>query len=141
MTPLSPEDTEKYIAEGQSLHELLSHEEFELMMRCPPSILQTSDNFVDVLIKLINLRRKYSNVEPYFTRTPVLLYGSIYNNGDGSARVNWFLSKERAEHEQEVMNNRGGWSEECIETILSFDGSPQHSEAIVNEAEPMEEED
>lgn len=133
MTPLSPEDTEKYIEEGKPLQELLSHKEFMLIIKCPSSILQASDNFVDVLIKFINLRRKYSNVEPYEVVEKIVLYGSITSNGDGSASINFFINKRSAEKDQEIEQAKGGWGESCFKDIDSFIGSDEYHEALENE--------
>jgi hypothetical protein len=69
--------------------------------------------------------------------TPITLYGSIVNCGDGSASISWFLTEEEAEYDQE--NASEGWGETCIETVESYEGSYTHQEALRNSEEQAEE--
>lgn len=64
--------------------------------------------------------------------TPVIIYYSIQNGGDGSAYPTFFLTEEAATNDQDLMYE--GWSEDCSGTIETFVGSSTHLEAIENEA-------
>jgi len=59
------------------------------------------------------------------------LWYCISNNGDGSASVLWFLTKERAEkYDNEQMESGDGFAEDSVGYAETFIGSDIHKEAI-----------
>lgn len=69
----------------------------------------------------------------------IILFYSIRNCGDGSARLEWFLTRDAAKTHQDNME---GWSERCMGSVETFEGSDIHKEALSNdEAEEEGEQD
>lgn len=53
----------------------------------------------------------------------------IQDNGDGSAGLRWFLTKEAAEKCEEDEKKWGGFAEETVDSVETFVGSDIHKEA------------
>ena len=62
----------------------------------------------------------------------ITLFYSIQNNCDGSAELKWFLTRDAAKTHQDNME---GWSERCMGSAETFEGSDIHKEAISNDEE------
>lgn len=60
----------------------------------------------------------------------VLIYYGIFNSGDGSVHLKWFLSREEAIKAEENQNE--GWGEDCTGSVETFEGSDIHRRAIKN---------
>lgn len=58
----------------------------------------------------------------------IILWYSIKNRGDSSAGLVWTLTKEDAKWHNE--NQPEAWSETCIGSIESFEGSSTHQRAL-----------
>lgn len=65
----------------------------------------------------------------------ITLFYSIKNCGDGSARLEWFLTRDAAKTHQDNME---GWSERCMGSVETFEGSDIHKEALSNDDEEDE---
>ena len=65
----------------------------------------------------------------------VTVWTALGDGGDGSAYNRWFLTYEDAKKQEELDLEYGGWGEECIEDVETFEGSDIHREAVSNSAE------
>lgn len=65
--------------------------------------------------------------------TPVTIWYSVSNGGDGSAYPLFFLTEEETEYDQENMYE--GWGETCNGSFDTFVGSDAHQEAMKNSEE------
>jgi len=60
----------------------------------------------------------------------ITVYYSIGNGGDGSAYLDWYLTLEEVENDQEEMDE--GWGEPCYGSVETYEGSDIHKEAKKN---------
>ena len=60
----------------------------------------------------------------------IRIWYSPQNGGDGSVYLNWFLSSDEAEKDQDNMDE--GWGEDCSGSVETFIGSDIHQEAVAN---------
>ena len=62
-----------------------------------------------------------------------VIWFSVSDGGDGSAYPRWFLTEEDARTHQEKQNEDGeGFTETCIGSIETFEGSDCHRDATIN---------
>jgi hypothetical protein len=61
----------------------------------------------------------------------VKVWYSPQDCGDGSVYIKWFLTKERAEYDQENMDPT--WGEDCSGSVETFVGSDIYRDAKRNE--------
>lgn len=60
------------------------------------------------------------------------IWYSIRNAGDGSAYLRWFLTREKAQLDQN--NQSESWGETCLGSITTVLFSKEHREAIENDS-------
>ena len=65
----------------------------------------------------------------------VTVWTALGDGGDGSAYNRWYLTYEDAQKQAELDLEYGGWGEECIESVETFEGSDIHRSAISGSAE------
>lgn len=61
---------------------------------------------------------------------PIVVWYSIRNCGDGSASLQWALSKKEVEWDQEDQNDYEGWAEDCYGQVETFIGSKTYNDAV-----------
>lgn len=60
----------------------------------------------------------------------VKVWYSPQNGGDGSVYLEWFLTQEEAENDQDDMDE--GWGEDCSGSVQTFVGSDIYNKAVEN---------
>lgn len=58
------------------------------------------------------------------------IYYALFNGGDGSVHLRWYLDGETASAEEESQSE--GWGEDCTGSVETFEGSDIHQMAIKN---------